>query len=67
MTAPKFTVVRRSLGELSDAEILEFFDFGAREGELIDELEEAVRDGDRARAWEIAEQITANADANRRG
>jgi len=47
----------RSVEEMTDAQIETLINFGRCEAELIDELEEATRHGDRDRAWAICQRI----------
>jgi hypothetical protein len=44
----------RRAEELSDGALQRLIEAGQRESELIDELAEAVRSGDKVRAWKIS-------------
>jgi hypothetical protein len=65
MGAPDLRVVRREAAELSDREIERLMDFGKREAELIGDMEQAVRAGDRNLVWQIAEALVRSQDAAR--
>jgi hypothetical protein len=53
----RIRVVRRPADELSDAQIARLVEFGQREAALIDELQAAVRTGDRTLTWQLAEAL----------
>ena len=54
---PSFRVVARPVEELSDAQIEHLIAVGKREADLIDQMEEAVRHGDRNLVWQIAQAL----------
>jgi hypothetical protein len=56
----------RSVGDLTDSQIETFIRFGREEAQLIDELEAAVRTGDRDAAWRIAQALCRIEDEARR-
>lgn len=56
-TTPRICVERRSIDELSDAQIEQLMAFGKREAELLEEIEAAVRVGDRNLVWQLARAL----------
>ena len=50
-------VERGSVADMTDSQIETLMSFGRREAELIDELEDATRAGDRDRAWRLSEEL----------
>ena len=57
MPKPNLRVVRRPVEELSDEQIARLMDFGRQEAALLDQMEEAVRTGDKNLCWEIAQAL----------
>jgi hypothetical protein len=47
----------RSINELTDSQIETLINFGREEAQLLDELEAAVKNEDRALVWQIAQAI----------
>jgi hypothetical protein len=60
--APRLRVVRRAADELSDQQIEQLMAFGKREAELLDQMEEATRAGDRDAVWRLATSLLACQD-----
>jgi hypothetical protein len=54
---PRLRVVRRAVEELSDGQIERLIDFGRREADLIAQMEEATRNGNRSLVWQLAEAL----------
>jgi hypothetical protein len=57
MPPPRLHVVRRAAEELSDSQIERLMDFGRREADLITEMAEAARAGDRNLVWQLAQAL----------
>ena len=57
MPQPKLSVQRRSIEELTVAQIAELMNLGHVEAELIDAIESATRNGDRQHAWELCQRL----------
>ena len=55
--APRLRVIRRAADELSDQQIEQLMSFGRREAELLDQMECAVRSGDRNLTWQLAQAL----------
>jgi hypothetical protein len=55
--SPRIRVERTPAHELSDAQIEKLMGFGKREADLIDQIEEAARAGDRDLCWQLAEAL----------
>ena len=62
---PHLRVVRRAADELSDQQIEQLMSFGKREALLLDEMEAAVRTGDRALVWQLATSLVRCQDEAR--
>jgi hypothetical protein len=54
---PQVAVQFCDVAELTDQQLQTFIDVGRRQGELLTRLRQAVRDGDRVRAWELAVEL----------
>ena len=65
--APHLRVVRRPVEELSDEQIARLMAFGQREAQLLDQMEEATRAGDRDAVWRLAESLVRVQDEARQG
>ena len=61
-TTPRIRAERRSVDELSDRQIEELMAFGKREAGLIDDMEAAVRRGDRDGLWALGETLVRMQD-----
>lgn len=57
MPNSRIRAIKKTAHELTDSELERLMSFGRREAELIDELEEATRNGDRDLAWQIAQTL----------
>jgi hypothetical protein len=53
----RIRVDRHPADELTDAQIERLMGFGRQEAALIDELEQATRNGDRESVWKTAQSI----------
>jgi hypothetical protein len=56
-TKGRIHLERRSLADLSDQEIDRLVNFGRAEADLINQLVEASRDGDRDLAWRVVQEF----------
>jgi hypothetical protein len=59
-TPAQIAVEFRDVAELTDQQLQTFIDIGTRQGRLLTQLRQAVRDGDRVRAWELAVELYAD-------
>jgi hypothetical protein len=57
---PRLAVAFKSPSELTNAALARIIDAGKRQGELLEELREAVRTGDRELAWAICQALNAD-------
>ena len=62
---PRIRAERIPADELTDAQIERLMEFGCREANLIDEMEAAVRSGDRNLTWQLAEALVRLQDQAR--
>jgi hypothetical protein len=57
MATPRPRVVPRAAEEMSDHQIEQLISVVKREADLIEEMEQAVRAGDRNLVWQIAQAL----------
>ena len=57
MSQPRIRVKRIPAEDLSDHQIERLMEFGRREADLIEQMEEAARTGDRGKLWRLAEEL----------
>jgi hypothetical protein len=59
---PRLRVFRPEVQELSDDQFEQLISVGKREADLIEEMEQAVRAGDRNLVWQIAQALCRSED-----
>jgi len=66
MRPPSVRVERRTVHDLTDTQIETLVSIGTHQGELVEQLQAAVREGDRETAWRISEELVKTEDEARR-
>jgi hypothetical protein len=61
----RLRIVRKAVEDFSDTEIEKLMDFGRREADLLEEMEAAVRTGDRELVWQLAKALVEIEDQSR--
>jgi hypothetical protein len=64
--APRIRAERIPANELTDSQIERIIGFGRQEADVVDQISQAARTGDRDKVWQLAQELVRLEDQARR-